>query len=73
MNKDVETYAIILSKAADMLEQLNKKKNNPDVTEIVLQLRDMSATLLDKELNDTQKSANLIVRLYNYILSKLGA
>ena len=73
MNKDVETYAIILSKAADMLEQLNKKKNNPDVTEIVLQLRDMSATLLDKELNDTQKSTNLIVRLYNYILSKLGA
>lgn len=73
MNKDVETYAIILGKAADMLEQLNKKKNNPDVAEIVLQLRDMSATLLDKELNDTQKSTNLIVRLYNYILSKLGA
>lgn len=73
MNNDVETYAVILGKAADMLEQLNKKKNNPDVTEIVLQLRTMSATLLDKELNDTQKSTNLIVRLYNYILSKLGA
>lgn len=73
MNLDVDTYALVLNQSADMLDALNKKKNNPDVAELSNQLRDIAKTLKDEQLNKEQKSVNLAVKLFNYIKSKLGA
>lgn len=74
MNKtDLEALIYILNKAADILEQLNRKKNNPDLAELVLELRTMVEILQDQKQDEVQKSVSLITRVINYIKSKLGA
>lgn len=73
MNKiDLEAYIYILNKAADILEQLNKK-NDTNLAELILELRTVAQVLLDEQQDEVQKSTNLITRLFNYIKSKLGA
>lgn len=72
-NADLETLIYILNKAADILEQLNMKKNNPDIAELVLELRTIVEVLLDEKQDEVQKSVGLLTRIINYIKSKLGA
>lgn len=70
MEKNVEQYAQVLLMAASLLDELNKKKNNPEVQAVANELRFIAEELLS-ERNELEKSKNLFLRLWNFIQNSL--
>lgn len=72
MNQDVELYATVLMQAADLLDTLNVRKKDKEITAVAIELRGIATELLNQEHDDVEKSRNIIVRLISWIKSILN-